>query len=125
MYLFWKPSSYLIPSSHYNQVLTGVLPYHGNDKKNMTTRIHSGKPPFRLVNPGRNRWLHPPVLDAIRAGWDYNPKKRHDLSVMRDIFFTSGQQVQDVEPGGLNTQINGNRTITETSQTQKQGYNNV
>jgi len=112
MHLFWKPSYYLMRSSHYDQVLTGVLPYHGRNTSKVITDIRAGKRPSRPTNPSRNQWLRGPVWDVITTGWHHHPNQRCELSVMHDAFVMSSQ-------GGADSGDSNNHTQnTETGQRQ-------
>jgi len=113
MYPFWKPPYYLRQLTSCDQVLTGVLPYHGTNEENMLARIHAGERPSRPKNPRWNRRLQRPVWDVITTGWSHKPDERCELSVMHHVFSTH------TKPGDLNTQYDRNPMITETSQTLK------
>ena len=120
MWLFWKQSYYLIQSPCCNQVLTGVLPYHGSDANDMITRIRAGERPSRPINPSQNRWLQDPVWDVITTGWHDQPKQRCELSVMYHTFSLSSQQeVQDFKSGDSSVQNEGDLTVPGASQTPK------
>ena len=110
----------MIQLSRYNQVLTGVLPYHGSDSAGIITRIRASDRPSRPINPSGNRWLPDPVWDIITTGWRKQPNQRCELSVIYDVLSLSGQQeVQHVKPGLSNTQNSEGVTIAETSQPPK------
>ena len=120
MYLFWKPSYHLTQWSCCDQVLTGVLPYHGSDVNNMITDIRAGKRPSRPIGSSQNQRLQEPVWDVITTGWHVQPNRRCELTVMYHIFLPSVQQaVQNFKPGDFNTENEGNLTIAGTLQTPK------
>jgi len=120
MYLFWKPPYYLRQPSRCDQVLTGVLPYHGSDEKDIITRIHAGERPPRPTDPSQTQWLEDSVWDVITTGWRPQQIQRCKLSVMYHVFLP-----RDVKLGDLNTQNNSNLVIAEASQTLKQGDNKL
>ena len=95
MYLLRKPPYHLKldASSRYDQVLTGVLPYHGSDESDMITRIRTGKRPSRPTDASQNQWLQDPTWDVITAGWRDQPTRRCELTVMRDIFVAGTSQI--------------------------------
>jgi len=80
--------------SDYDQVLTGVLPYHGSDVKGMTTDIYAGKRPSRPIDSSQGRLLQDPVWNVITTGWHGKPKQRCKLSVMYRTFSPPSQQQQ-------------------------------
>ena len=94
MYLFWKRSSYLKQLSCYNQVLTGVLPYHGSDGADIITQICAGKRPSRPIDSSQSRLLQDPVWNVITAGWHDKPRRRCKLSVIYRAFSPPSQQQQ-------------------------------
>ena len=98
MYLCRKPSHYLKQSSCYDQVLTGVLPYHGRKVRRMIADIRDSKRPSRPISPW-NRRLHPHIWGVITTGWSHEPEERCELSIMHHAFSTHDQQ----EQGDLNT----------------------
>ena len=106
-----KPSYYFIRWFCCDQVLTGVLPYHGSDKNGITTRIRAGKRPSRPTGRSRNRWLRDPVWDVITTGWSHEPENRCELSVMHNTFVTSSQL--GVYSGYLNNHTDRNLTMAE------------
>jgi len=77
-----------------NQVLTGILPYHGSDKKDMVTRIHAGERPSRPIDASKSRLLENRVWDVITTGWHVKPKRRCELSVMYRTFLPPSEQRQ-------------------------------
>jgi len=91
---FGNASYYFVRSSRYNQVLTGVLPYHGSNVKDMITDIHAGKRPSRPIDPSKSRLLEDPVWNVITTGWRDQPERRCKLSVMYRIFSRPSQQQQ-------------------------------
>ena len=93
MYLCRKPSHYLKQSPLYNQVLTGVLPYHGSNAEDMIIDIRAGKRPSRPISP-RNRWSHRRIWGVITTGWSHKPEKRCELSAIHHAFSTTSQQEQ-------------------------------
>jgi len=109
---FWKLSYCLKRLLCCDQVLTGALPYHGDDKNEMIASIRGGKRPSRPTGPSRDRRLQDPVWDVIMTGWSHEPEKRCELSVVHDTFVTASQQ--EVYSGDLNDQNDGNLAITET-----------
>jgi len=116
MHLLWRPSYYLIHLSHYNQVLTGVLPYHGRDVPDMIADIRAGKRPSRPIDSSQSRLLQDPVWKVITTGWHDQPNQRCELSVIYHTFSPSGQQeVPNFKPGDVNVQNDGNLMIAETS----------
>ena len=86
MSLFWKPSYYLIQLSRYDQVLTGVLPYHGSDVENMATDICAGKRPPCPIDSSQSQLLQNPVWNVITTGWHDELKQRCTLSLMHRTF---------------------------------------
>jgi len=109
---FWKPSYYLMRSSCYDQVLTGVLPYHGSNW-NIIASIRSRQRPSRPRDPSQNRLLQRRVWRVITTGWIHEPEKRCELSNMHRVFSTSTQWDQ----GDSNTRNSGDLMIAKTSQT--------
>ena len=105
----------------YDQVLTGVSPYHGSDKNDMITRICADERPSRPVDSGLGQLSQDPVWDVITAGWHHQPKQRCELSAMSHAFPPLSQQdVQNVKPGDLNIQHEGNLTTAKVFQKPKQ-----
>ena len=94
MHLFWKPSSYLIQLSRYDQVLTGVSPYHGRGVKDVMTDIRAGKRPSRPIDSSQSQLLQDPVWSVIETGWRDQPRRRCKLSVMYHVFSPPSQQRQ-------------------------------
>jgi len=94
MCLFWKPSYYLIQLSRYNQVLTGILPYHGSNVKDMITNIHAGKRSSRPIASSQGRLLEDPIWNVISTGWHDKPRRRCKLSAMTRTFSPPSQQRQ-------------------------------
>jgi len=91
---FWKASYYLKRSFLYNQVLTGVIPYHGRNVKDMITDIYFGERPPHTTNTRSSRLSQPRVWDVITTGWSHEPKERCELSAMHNAFLASGQRGQ-------------------------------
>ena len=88
------------PIVHYDQVLTGILPYDGSDRDETANRIGSGERPARPGNQSQNQWLQDRIWDVITTGWNHKPKRRCALSIMHHIFLhPSQQEVQDVKSG--------------------------
>ena len=100
-------------SSRYKQVLTGVLPYHGSNVKEMIADIRAGKRPSRPRDPNQNRWLQRRVWGVITTGWSHKPEKRQELSDMHRVFSTSTQR----EQGNSNSPNAGDRMKAEIPQT--------
>ena len=94
MYLFWKPSYHLRQSSCHNQVLTGVLPYHGTNVKDMIVDIRAGKRPPRPTDARKSRLLQDSIWNVITIGWRGLPLLRCRLSVMYRILSPPSQQRQ-------------------------------
>jgi len=92
MCLFWKPPYYSIQLSCYNQVLTGVLPYHGSNLEDMITDIRAGKRSSRPMDSSQGRLLEDPVWNVISTGWRGNPRRRCKLSVMHHTFLPQQQR---------------------------------
>ena len=92
MCLFWKPSYHLIQLFHYNQVLTGVLPYHGSNLKDMIIDICVGKRPSRQIDSSQSQLLQDPVWNVITTGWHNEPRQRCELSVMYHTFSLSSRR---------------------------------
>jgi len=110
----------LIQASRYNQVLTGILLYHGSCTNDTFTRIHAGERPSRPIDSSKSRLLEDPVWNVITTGWHDQPNRRCELSVMYHTFSPFGQQeIQNLKPGDVNAQPEGKLTIAETSQTAK------
>jgi len=86
MYLFLESSYYLIQLSCYNQVLAGVLPYHGSKMADMIANIRAGKRPSRPIDPSQSQLLQGPVWGVITTGWRDKPRQRCDLPVMYRVF---------------------------------------
>jgi hypothetical protein len=116
-------------TSHYYQVLTGVLPYEGSKKVDMIKNIRHGKRPPRPRDPNQNQWLEGPVWDVIATCWKNELGYRYELSVVYEVFsMPSRQDTQSVKSdksGNLHLRKRTNLTIAERSQTSKQGYSNV
>jgi len=91
---FRKASYYLEQSFRYNQVLTGVLPYHGRNVEEMIVDIYYGKRPPHTTNTRWSRLSQPRVWDVITTGWSRKPKERCELSAMHDAFSAAGQREQ-------------------------------
>ena len=110
---------YLIQSPRYDQVLTGVLPYNGDDCYKIVWDISSGARPSHPTDPNQNQWMPDRVWDVITTGWRHKPKHRCKLPVVGHVFSTSSQrEVRNVTPGDFE------HLIAETSQllkTLKQG----
>jgi len=120
VYLFRKPSRCLIQLSHYDQVLTGVLPYHRYWVGEIIIEIRAGIQPPRPIDSSQGRWLQDPVWKVITTGWSGRPSQRCELSVMYHVFLQPSQQeVPHVKPGDLNAQSEGSLTIAGTPQTTK------
>ena len=112
-------------SSRYDQVLTGVLPYHGRNVRDMIVDIRAGERPSRATDSSQDQWLQDPIWNVITTGWHSQPNQRCELSVMYHTFSPfSQQEAQNSKPGDLNVRNEGNLTIAETSQTPKQGDSN-
>jgi len=94
MYLFWKAFYHLKQSPRYNQVLTGILPYHGSNQADMITEIRTGKRPSRPIDSGQSRLLQDPVWNVITTGWHHKPNQRCKLSVMYHVFQPPSQRRQ-------------------------------
>jgi len=109
--------------SRCNQVLTGVLPYRGDDRIKMTASISGGERPSRPTAPSQIRSLQDPVWDVIMTGWSHEREKRCEISLMHDTFVTASQQ--GVYSGDLDNWSDGNLMITKTSQKPKQGDSNM
>ena len=87
-----EPPYYLIQLSRYDQVLTGILPYHGSDQEGMVIRIHAREQPSRPIDASKSRLLEDRVWNAITTGWHVTPQLRCQLSVMYRVFSPSIQQ---------------------------------
>jgi len=83
-----------IQLSLYDQVLTGVLPYHGTNPKDMLTKIRAGERPSRPIDPNQGQLLQDPVWDVIATGWHDKPRRRCRLSAMHRTFSPPSQQRQ-------------------------------
>jgi len=92
MYLFWRPSYCLKQSPRYNQVLTGVLPYHGNSGKDIITEIRAGKRPSRPIDSSQGRLLEDSIWNVITTGWQDQPNQRCELFVMHHVFQPPNQR---------------------------------
>ena len=79
--------------SCYNQVLTGVLPYHGSEE-NLVAEICAGKRPSRPIDSSQSRLLQDPIWNVITTGWHDQPKRRCKLSVMYHVFSQPSQRRQ-------------------------------
>jgi len=101
MILCWEAEWYLIQSTHYTQVLTGVLAYSGiHDYDTIASRIKSGKRPPRPRNKNANQWLRDGVWGMITTCWSENRKKQWDVSAIHKLFSTLGlQEVQNANSG--------------------------
>jgi len=89
-----ETSYYLIQLSRYDQVLTGVLPYHGTNVKDMLTDIRAGKRPSRPKDLNQRQLLQDPVWDVIATGWHNKPRRRCTLSAMHSTFLSPSQRRQ-------------------------------
>jgi hypothetical protein len=96
MFLRCEPF-YLIQSPHYNQVLTGVLPYDGNNKADVIEDIRHVKRPSRPTDPSQNQWLQDRVWNIITTCWSDKPEQRYELSVVYHVFSTPNTQDALVE----------------------------
>ena len=76
----------------HDQVLTGVLPYHGRNLKDMTTDIRAGERPSRPIDSNQSQLLEDPVWNVIATGWHDKPKRRSKLSVIHRTFSPPIQQ---------------------------------
>jgi len=94
MCLFWKSYYYLIQSSCYDQVLTGVLPYHERSSQEVITDTRAGKRPSRPKDSSQSRRLRDSVWGVIKAGWHDKPNRRCELSVMYRTFSSPSRQRQ-------------------------------
>jgi len=81
-------------SSRYDQVLTGVLPYHGTNVEEMLTNIRAGERPSRPIDPNQGQLLQDPVWDVIATGWHNKPRRRCRLSAMHNMFSPPSQRRQ-------------------------------
>ena len=81
-------------SSRYDQILTGVSPYHGSNVEDMITDIRSGKRPSRPIDLSQSRFLQDPIWDTITTGWHDQPKRRCKLSAMHHTFSPPNQRQQ-------------------------------
>jgi len=81
-------------SSRYDQVLTGVLPYHGTNVEDMLNNIHDSERPSRPIDPNQGQLLQDYVWDVIATGWHNNPTQRCTLSAMHSTFSSSSEQQQ-------------------------------
>jgi len=90
----WKPSYYLIQSSRYNQVLTGVLPYRGSNAEDTIADIRAGKRPPRPIDSSQGLLLQDPVWNMIIIGWHDKPRRRCKLSAMYGTLSPTTQQRQ-------------------------------
>ena len=115
-----EPSYDLIRSTHYSQVLTGILPSDGIDYYTICLNTIGGARPSRPTEPSQNRWLQDPVWDVITTGWRHEREQRCELPVVYHVFLTSGQR--EAKTGEFN---NRNLMITERSRTSKRGYSNL
>jgi len=109
--------------SCYNQVLTGILPYHRGDGNDMVTRIRAGGRPSRPIDASKSRLLENRVWNVITTGWRVDPYQRCELSVIYHTFSPPGQrEVQNLEPGDLTAQNDGNFRPPQNpeSETQRQ-----
>ena len=79
-------------SSRYDQVLTGVLPYHETNVEDMLANIRAGKRPSRPEDPNQGQLLQDPVWDVIATGWHDKPRRRCRLSTMYSTFSPPSQQ---------------------------------
>jgi len=95
MYPLWRPSYHLTQSSHYDQVLTGVLPYSGSSVGEMTTEIRAGKRPSRPNDPDQNRRSQRFVWEIITIGWSHEAYKRCEVSDLHHVFSMSTQRERD------------------------------
>jgi hypothetical protein len=85
---------------HYDQVLTGVLPYGITEISDVIPCIRRGEKPSRPTDPTQNRWLHDPVWDMITTCWSDKLRRRCELPVMHHVFSTpSSQNAKPDEPG--------------------------
>ena len=109
MPFYYEQSCHLIRSPHYDQVLTGVLPYGLKGLDDVIACITRGKKPSRPTDPTQNQWLHDPVWDVITTCWSGKPKRRCELSVVHHVFSTpSLQNTKPDKPGDTNIQIKRN-----------------
>jgi len=90
----WKLSYYLIQLSRYDQVLTGVLPYHGTNVEDMLANIRAGERPSRPIDLNQGQLLQDPVWDVITIGWHDKPTRRCRLSAMYRTFSPPSQRRQ-------------------------------
>jgi len=120
---FGKPFYRLKQPSCCNQVLTGALPYHRDDRIKITASIRGGERPSRPTGPSQIRLLQDPVWDVIVTGWSHEREKRCEISLMHDTFVTASQE--GVYSGDLDNWSDGNLMITKTSQKPKQGDSNM
>ena len=77
---------------HYDQILTGVLPYSSGNKVNVIKSIRNAKRPPWPMDPSRSRWLQDSVWDTIATCWSNEPEQRRELSKVYYVFSTSSPQ---------------------------------
>jgi len=102
----------LIRPSCYDQVLTGVVPYHGTDMMMMVYEVRAGRRPSRPTGSGQSRWLQDPVWDAITSGWHDRPKQRCQLSDMYNTFSLHNQQNSESE---IQRQVNEMNEVSSST----------
>ena len=77
-----------------DQVLTGVLPYHGSSVKGMIANICAGERPSRPINSSQGRLLQNSIWNVINTGWHNRPERRCKPSSMYHTFSQPSQRGQ-------------------------------